>query len=225
MAAAPTVQIPAATQLPPLVRWAALAWIAVWFPAYWHAWGLANFLHLCDLAVFLTCIGLWINNRLLISSQAVSSLLVDLTWALDAAWKIVVNHHLIGGTEYLFDSRVPLWIRLLSLFHVVLPPLLLWAVWRMGYDRRALPLQSVIALLAFITCRFTDPAKNMNFVFRDPFFHRAWGPAPVHIAVILAFMLIVVYLPTHILLSRVFVSTDGSTGGSARPAPPAKPAA
>jgi hypothetical protein len=206
MASSIAAQTPARNELPGLVRWAALAWIAVWFPAYWYAWGLANFLHLCDLAVFLTCAGLWTGNRLLLSSQAVSSLLVDFVWALDAAWKIVVKHHLIGGTEYLFDTHVALWIRLLSLFHVVLPPLLLWALWRRGYNRRAWGLQSAIALAAFVISRFTNPSTNINFAFRDPFFHRAWGPGPVHVALSVLFLALVVYLPTHLLLLRIYRS-------------------
>ena len=198
--------LPAPT-LPNWLRWAALVWFVVWFPAYWRAWGPANFLRLCDVAVILTCIGLWTNNRLLISSQAVSALLVDLTWTLDAAWAIVAKHHLIGGTEYMFDSSFALGIRLLSLFHIVLPLLLLWILWRMGYDRRAWALQTAIALAVFIVCRFTDPAANINYAFRDPFFHRAWGPAPAHVAVSVAFLAVVDYLPTHLALSRVFRST------------------
>jgi hypothetical protein len=188
----------------PWIRWAAAVWLIVWVPAYWYAWGPANFLHLCDLAVFLTCIGVWTDNALLISSQAVGSLLVDLAWALDAAWKLVVHHHLIGGTEYLFDAHVALWIRLLSLFHVFLPLLLLWALVRTGYDRRAWAVQSTIAAAAFVASRFTNPAANVNFAFTDPFWHRTIGPAPVHVALSILFMAVVVYLPTHLLLKHFY---------------------
>jgi hypothetical protein len=210
MAASTATEIPARTEMPAWLRWAAVVWLAVYVPAYWRTWGPANFLLLCDIAVFLTCIGLWTRNRLLLSSQAVSTLFVGLAWALDVGWRIVAKHHLIGGTEYLFDPKVALWVRLLSLSHIFLPVLLLWVLWRMGYDRRAWILQSAIALAAFVACRFTNPAKNMNFAFRDPFFHCAWGPAPAHIAVITAFMMVVVYLPTHLALARIFRTYDGS---------------
>ncbi len=66
-------------KIPDWFRWLALLWLVVWFAAYWHAWGPANFLHLCDVAVILTCIGLWTNNALLTSSQAVSSVLIDIS--------------------------------------------------------------------------------------------------------------------------------------------------
>jgi hypothetical protein len=172
-------------------------------PAYWRTWGASNFLQLCDIAVLLTCIGFWADSRLLISSQAVSSLLVDLVWTLDASWRLLLGRHLLGGTEYFFDARYPLWVRLLSLFHIVMPPLFLWTLHRAGYDRRGFALQSLIALLVFIASRFTSPAKNMNFAFTDPFFHRSWGPPPVHVAISFLFMVIVVYLPTHLVLKKV----------------------
>jgi hypothetical protein len=191
-------------RLPALARWGAVVWMIVWVPAYWHAWGLANFLHLCDLAVFLTCIGLWTSNALLLSSQALSSVLIDVLWALDAAWRVSTKHQLIGGTEYLFDAHIALWIRLLSLFHIVLPPLLLWALWRTGYDRRAWGLQTGIAVLAFIASRFTNPAANINFAFQDPFWRRQLGPAPIHVVLSVAALAIVVYLPTHLILAHVY---------------------
>jgi hypothetical protein len=154
---------------------------------------------------------LWTNNSLLLSSQAVSSLLIDLAWALDAAWRLFLGRHLIGGTDYLFDARFPLWLRLLSLFHLLLPFLLLWALHRVGYDRRAWALQSAIAILVLVLARIAStPEKNINFAFSDPFFHRAWGPAPVHLAVTSLFLIFVDYLPTHLLLSRIFPATQST---------------
>jgi hypothetical protein len=191
------------------IRWVALLWLVFWFAVYWRNWGVLNFLHFCDIAEILACIGFVADSALLISSQAVASLLVDAAWALDAGWQILFRHHLIGGTEYLFDPSHPLWVRLLSLFHLALPVLLLWALHRLGYDHRGLPLQLGIAFVAFVASRFTPPAENMNDAFADPFFHRAWGPAPVHIVVIFLFMLFAVYLPTHLFLQRLFLSPIG----------------
>jgi hypothetical protein len=203
-------QAPAKKSLPAFVRWGALLWLAVWLPAYWRAWGLANFLHLCDLAVLFTCAGLWTNSSLLLSSQAVSSIVVDLLWSLDAAWTLLSKHPLIGGTEYLLDPHTALWIRLLSLFHIVLPVLLLWALRQTGYDRRAWDLQTAIALGAFIACRFSSPAANINYAFRDPFWHRQLGPAPVHLALSVLAIAVVVYLPTHLVLLRVYQQRTGT---------------
>jgi hypothetical protein len=191
-------------KLPVWIRRVALVWLVFWVTVYWRSWGALNFLHFCDIAEILSCIGFVVDSALLISSQAVASLLVDAAWALDAGWTVVFRHHLIGGTEYLFDPSHALWVRLLSLFHLALPVLLLWALYRLGYDRRGLSLQLAIALSAFIASRFAPPDQNMNYAFTDPFVHRAWGPAPVHIVVAFLFMLVVVYLPTHLVLKRLF---------------------
>src|SRR5579872_1805286 len=101
----------------PWQRWLAIAWLAIWIPTYWRTWGPSNFLQLCDIAVVLTCVGIWTGSSLLISSQAISSLLIDVLWMFDAGGRLISGRHLIGGTEYLFDSQYPLWVRLLSLFH------------------------------------------------------------------------------------------------------------
>ena len=186
------------------VRGAGLVWLAVWVPSYALYWGWANFLHLCDVAVLLTCIGFARSDVLLLSSQAVSSLIGDLLWCLDAGWRLFTGRHLTGGTEYMWDTRFPLWVRLLSLFHVVLPMLLLAALRRAGYDRRALLLQSGIAMVVLVVSRFLGPTQNLNYAFADPIFHRAFGPAVVHLAIVFAALLGIIYCPTHVLLARAF---------------------
>ncbi|HTR45938.1 MAG TPA: hypothetical protein VMM16_00940 [Verrucomicrobiae bacterium] len=199
------------TVYPLWMRWVSAAWFALWFPAYWRTWGLANFAHFCDVAVILTCIGMWTNSAALISSQAVGALVVDLVWALDAGWFLILRRPLFGGNEFLLDSRYPAWVRLLTLFHVVMPVLLIWGLYRAGYDRRGYKLQCAIALPVFIAARFTSPARNIDYAFADPFFRRAWGPAPAHIAVIWLFMVFVVYLPTHFALKKLFPAPQEKT--------------
>lgn len=129
---------------------------------------------------------------------------MDIVWTLDAAWTLFLGHHLVGGTEYLFDSKYPLWIRLLSLFHVVMPALMIWAICTVGYDKRGYFLQVAIALAVFVASRFTPPAQNVNYAFTDPFFHRALGAGPIHIALTFLFMALIVYLPTHLAFERMF---------------------
>lgn len=197
-----SVRAPAGT-IPDYARWLAVLWLLIWVPIYWRTWGGANFVQLCDIAVVLTCIGLWTRSSLLISSQAVASILIACAWALDASWKILLGHHLTGGTEYLFDPQYPVWIRLLSLYHLALPIVLIWAVLRLGYDRHGFRLQCAIVPFSFIAARFTPPQQNMDFAFTDPFLHRSWGPPPVHVAISVLFMIFVVYYPTDLLLRRL----------------------
>jgi hypothetical protein len=198
----------------PVLRWLALAWLAIWFPAYWHVWGWQNFLHYCDIAVILSCAGIIFGNRLLISSQALATSVAGIVWFLDAGWRVVFHHNLIGGTEYLWDATKPLWVRLLSLFHIGLPILLVVLCARIGYDRRALALQSAITLGLMAISRWIGSAKNLNYTFFDPVLHRTLGPSSVHLAIILAGTVLLFYLPAHIVLARKFSGRKNSKRAS-----------
>ena len=102
--------------------------------------------------------------------------------------------HLLGGTAYLWDASFPLAVRLLTMFHVVWPVLLVWSLSRVGYDRRGYWLQVALASCLFVVARFTDPRLNINFAFQDPIFHRSLGPAPIHVAVSIVGLAVLVYL-------------------------------
>jgi len=188
----------------PRLRWAAAIWLSLWIPAYASVWGFSNFLHLCDVAVLLTCAGLWSGSALLLSSQAVSYIVIDLLWDVDVAFRLVTGRHLLGGTEYLWDAGFPLAVRVLTLFHVVWPVLLVWSLRRVGYDRRCYWLQVALACCLLVAARFTDPRLNINYAFRDPIFHRSLGPGPVHVAISIVGLALLVYLPVHLVLAHFF---------------------
>src|SRR5450432_2206247 len=120
-------------------------WVIVWAPLYWQHYGPQNFLFFCDLGNIFIMVALWRESSLLFSWQAVGLLLFQTLFTLDLAGALLSGHHLIGGTEFMFDARVPLPVRLLSLFHVVTPPLLLWAIRRLGYDQRGWKYQTLTA--------------------------------------------------------------------------------
>jgi len=197
----------------PRLRWLGLAWLAVYLPSYAVAYGFANFLFLCNLGVMLTAAALFRGSRLVLSSQAVAAPVIGIAWALDAGWRVATGHHLYGGTEYMWDPQYPLFTRLLSLYHLAWPLLVVALVLRTGYDRRGWPLQAGIAAVALVVCRlFTAPAENINFAFRDPLFGRAIAPAALHLALVFAALAGVAYGLTHLLLLRCSKSC-----GSAHP--------
>ena len=188
----------------PKWRWIALAWLAAWIPIYWFFWGWETFLLLCDVALVASCLGLFSGNALLISTQAVATPIAGVFWGLDLGWRFFLGHHLIGGTEYMWDTRFPLWVRLASFFHVALPIVLIWSLGEVGYDRRAWLAQSGLAAALLVASRLIEPERNLNFAFRDPLLHRSLGPAPVHLAIIFVVLVMVLYGPVHLALSRAF---------------------
>lgn len=202
---------PAPTAVPRWLKLAALAWVGAWIPIYLVYYGWTDFLHLSDIAIAITAVGLWTSSRLLLSSQLLSTLLVESIWTVDVVWAALTHHYLIPGVEYLWDRQYPLWLRMMTFYHIVVPLLLLWVIWRMGYDRRALKLQATIGAAALIAGRlWGGPVDNINFAFRDPFFNWSWGPTPLHLLVMFAGMILLDYWPMHWLLTKLFTRPDAS---------------
>lgn len=194
-----------ATHLFPRLRWVGVAWLAVYLPSYAIAYGTLNFLFLCNLGVMVTAIGLLLGSRLLVSSQAVAAPIIGLIWTTDASWRLLTGSFLFGGTAYMWDPQYPIFTRLLSLYHVAWPLLLLWIMSRVGYDRRGIWLQTAIAGASMVVARvFTDPELNINFAFIDPFWGQQIGPPVVHVLVSLGVLAGVAYGLTHWMLRRVF---------------------
>src|SRR5262249_49100505 len=132
--------------------------IAALVPYYWTQYGPANFLWFCDVALLVTFVGLWLESPLLISMQAVAITLPQLLWVADFIDRAVTgSHHVVDLTEYMFDDNIPLFVRGMSLFHGWLPFLLLWLVWWLGYDRRALLAQTLLAWLVLVLCFVVVP--------------------------------------------------------------------
>jgi hypothetical protein len=204
------------TRLFPRLRWLGLVWLAIYLPSYAAAYGFVNFLFLCNLGVMLTAAALLFGSRWVIASQAVAAPVIGLAWAIDAAWRVVTGHHLYGGTEYMWDPQYPLFTRLLSLYHLAWPLLVLFLVRRVGYDRRGWALQSAIAGVVLVVCRlFTAPAENINFAFVDPIFGRAFEPAALHLGIVFATLAGVAYGLTHLAL--VATCRDARDARSADP--------
>ena len=70
-------------RIPMTVKIAYSAFMAVLIPWYYHTYGLANFLWFCDVALIVTLVGLWLDSRLLVSSQAVAIVLLQFLWVAD----------------------------------------------------------------------------------------------------------------------------------------------
>ena len=190
--------------IPLWLKWAYTAWMLVWVPAYWVQYGPVNFLWLCDAANLIIALGLWLESPLLLSAQAVSVLLIQLVWMIDFFGRLLAGVHLIGGTEYMFDPAKPLPVRLLSLFHVFVPVLLVWALWRLGYERRGWRLQTLIAwILLPVTFLVADPELNVNWLWKPFNVEQTLMPPVVYLLVCLVAYPLLIYLPTHLVLARL----------------------
>lgn len=180
-------------------------YVCLLVPIYWAQYGPVNFLWVSDIALFATVLALWFENALLASMMALAVGLLEIAWNVDFFGRLLTGRHLFGLSKYMFDATIPLGVRLLSLFHVVLPPLLLWLVYRLGYDERALPAQTALAWLVLpLSYWLSNPTENVNWVYGFGDKQQRWLPAPLFLLLLMLAFPLLIYLPTHLLLKRLF---------------------
>jgi hypothetical protein len=190
----------ASMRLPLWLKVAWSAWVVVWAPVYWQQYGPQNFLYFCDLGNILIALGLWLESPLIFSWQATGLLLFQTLYIIDLTGALLTGIHIIGGSEYMFDSHIPLLTRLLSLFHLAMPPLLLWAVCRLGYDKRGWKFQTLMTWIVVPINYFWRPQMDVNWA-RGLFFREQHAvPGLVYLAAYLIVVPLVIYWPTHLLL-------------------------
>lgn len=165
-----------------------------------------NFLWFSDIALIVTVPALWLESSLLASMMLLGILLPEAAWNVGFFGRLLTGKRLGDLTDYMFDPAKSLYLRSLSLFHVFLPPILLWMVARLGYDSRALIAQTVVAWIVLPLCYFVADPKvdNVNAVF-------GWNSTPqtrMHPLAWLGLAMLVfpvlIYLPTHFLLKAAF---------------------
>jgi len=178
--------------------------VCIIIAVYWVKYGPGNFLWFSDIALLVTVLALWFENGLLASMMTLSILLLDVAWNVDFFGRLVTGHTLFGLSPYMFDRTIPLPVRLLSLFHIWFPPLLLWMVYRLGYDERALLAQTLLAWVVLpVSYWVTDPSENINWV------HGLRGepqkriPGWLYLVVLMLALPLLVYLPTHLVLRNL----------------------
>src|SRR3954469_10835791 len=201
----------AANRVPLWLKIAYSAFMIVLVPVYWHYYGPTNFLYFCDVALFLTLAGLWLDSALLISMCAVGILAPQTLWVLDFVLNIV-GVSLLGMTDYMFKQENSAFLRGLSLFHGWLPFFLVYLVWKLGYDRRAFPAWSALAVVLLLVCFFFMPPPNPNPGLTPVNINYVWGPSDyaaqtwvppyVWLAGLLIGLPLVLFAPVHFLLAR-----------------------
>jgi hypothetical protein len=206
-------EISSATRgVPAWLKWGFTAFVAVLVPVYLTHYGPANFLYFCDLALLLTLAGMWTGKPLFFSMAAVGILVPQAIWVADFAGNLLFGVHLLGMTDYMFDAHKPLFLRALSLFHGWLPFLLLYLIWRLGYDRRAFLAWTALGTAVLLVCYLVMPgptpdagnaAVNINYVFgMSDAAPQTWMPPLAWFALLLAGLPLAFFLPVHLVLSR-----------------------
>jgi hypothetical protein len=191
------------------------AFVAVLVPVYLRDYGPTNFLYFCDVALLMTVVAIWWENSLLASAPLVGILVPQLLWMADF-FAIAAGWPLINMTAYMFNQENPLFLRGLSFFHFWLPWLLVYMVWKLGYDRRAWLTWAAIGSILLLVCYFLMPEPpppvndpnlpvNINYVWglKDDK-PQPWMDGRLWFCMEFFGMNLAVWLPTHWALKKMF---------------------
>ena len=213
--------------IPLALKLAYTLFVAVLIPKYWMAYSAWTFLFFCDVALFIGLSALWLESPLLMSMTAVGITIPQLLWVAD----LLTGSRITGMTSYMFDPKLPIFVRALSLFHGWLPFVLLWGIWRLGYDRRALIAWTLVSTLILLTSYFLAPkppapaenpdqAVNINYVhgmsYEKP---QEVMPPLVWLTIMIVAFPVVFYLPAHLVFRALIpqpaaVASSGTDSGS-----------
>jgi hypothetical protein len=192
-------------QIPLWLKVGYTAFVCVLVPIYWRHYGPGNFLWFSDICLLLAVAAIWLESSLLTSIIALAILILDLAWNLDFFARLITNTSITGLSAYMFRRETSLMIRTLSVFHVFFPLLIVWMLYRLGYDSRALVVQTLLAwILLPLSYFLTRQSENVNWVHgfgNQPY--RRLAPS-LHVLLLMIFFPVVIYLPTHFLLQKIF---------------------
>lgn len=171
-----------------------------------YNFGFSNFLWFSCLGLIGMTFALLFESRLLASMMLLMVFVPDeISWGGDFFIALLTGWHPLSATNYMFDEQYPLFIRTMSLFHIVVPLLLVWMVYKLRYDTRALLAQTLLCtVILLISYNITEPESNINCVFGLS------GGAPqtamhpwLYLAIVMISAPLAFYLPVHLLLWKL----------------------
>jgi hypothetical protein len=186
------------------------AFVAVVLVLWLKHYGWRNLLWFSDIALIGAVPALWLESAPMASVLAVAVLGPEVAWNVDFLLRLLTRRRVIGLTEYMFEPARPLELRLLSLFHVPLPLVILWMLAAYGYTAAvALPGAVLLAAIVLPASRvFGSPEANINWSYGPARVHKRLAPV-AYVALLFAGFVLVVFTPTHLLLLRWFATSPG----------------
>lgn len=167
-------------------------------------YSLLSLLWFSQIGLFIVFIGMWGESKTLISMASLSILLFHSIWTAGFLIRLIAGINFVGGLDYMFNPGTPLFLKILSSYHLVMPFMLLWLLKRKGYDPRAFKLQMLLGwLIMILSFLFTPVSRNINWVFGLVSPQNLISPYS-YLIIVMALLPLVVYLPTHIILKKMF---------------------
>jgi hypothetical protein len=189
-------------QVPLWLKTTYVLFVAIHIPVWVTYYAPDRYLWFTNFGLLSITLAMLLESRWLASTQAISIGLLEFFWIFGfIAGLILGGDSPIALTAYMFDADEALHVRILSAHHLFLPFVILYVVYRLGYEPRAWLVWTPVAwIILLLTYLLTDPQDNINSVFGPGGEPQALMPEPLYLFLVMAFFPLVVYYPTHRLL-------------------------
>jgi hypothetical protein len=211
----PAVETKSARRISITIKVGFSAFMAYLVPCYWSYYGPTNFLHFCDVSLFLTLFAIWSESSLLISTAAVGVMIPNLLFWADLGGTLI-DVEFLGVTEFIFIEWIPLSLRVTTLFHLWLPVLHLYLLKKLGYHEKALLIWTGTAWILCLISFFFLPSpetpvadintpRNINLVFGTEYDRsQDWINPSLYLYLWMLTLLLCNFLPTHLVFRKFF---------------------
>jgi hypothetical protein len=148
------------------------------------------------------------------SIAACGVLLLEMVWNMDFFLSLIFHQKTIHLADYMFDNRYSLFLRSLSLFHILIPIIWLTYMSHYGYDPQAWSYFMVMYWIVIsITYLFTKPKDNINWVFMPQALKLKHITSLQWILLLMIGIPFGIALPTHVILKTIFHVPASSISG------------
>ena len=189
-----------------------LVFVVALVPAYTLEHGLVNFLWFSNVALLGGLLAAWMESRRLASMMAVAVALLEMGWIFDFLLSLALGGPTpLGIVDYMYDPDIARHVRLLSLYHLLLPFVLFWMVWRLGYDREAWEVWVFVGCaILLLSFWLSTPERNINWGWGPGGQAQEWTSPYVWLGIVLAVCCAAWWLTHRALLAvmRVFGRID-----------------
>ena len=189
-------------------------------PLYSHAYGIRNFLYICDVALFVNLAAFLVADKSkdqsarLLSATLCGMLVPQGMWVIDFIQCILLgcsSSNSLSG--YMFSSELPLYIRAISSFHIWQPFFLLYCIKQIGYYHPDgwITWSKIAALDLLLSYMLSTPPGGPSYLPRNV--NKVYGmdddkaQTLVHPWLWLALLIvsgpILVYYPSHLLIQTI----------------------
>lgn len=167
-----------------------------------------------SIGILMTAISLIRRNPVLIAVTFCTYFVMESVWVLDFLLRVFFQYDFLGLTDYLFEKGYSRKDFIMSMYHIFIPAVLLYAqlLTKTIYKYAWVGSVLYVTTLAAITYFITDKSDIVNCVHKTTkcsgFFSSNIAPYPYYIFILIALVTLIIYIPTNYILLKVAKKFD-----------------